>query len=130
MSRCQWPEGMEIKPDGVNPLDPCSYDVIEEHHGVTVRVLRCRRCGHQEIEWEDTGRWIPVSERLPDDDDVLVWFEYFRYGSYNRLYQTFGIGTYYAEFKMWTINHESGWRQLRVVAWMPMPEPYEEEKEI
>jgi hypothetical protein len=43
---------MEIRPDGVHRLDPCSYDVIEEHRGVTVRVLRCRRCGRQEIEWE------------------------------------------------------------------------------
>ena len=51
MSRCQWPDGMEIKPDGVNRLDPCTYDMVEEHHGVTVRVLRCSRCGHQEIEW-------------------------------------------------------------------------------
>ena len=51
MSRCQWPDGMEIRPDGVHRLDPCTYDVIEEHRGVTVRVLRCRRCGHQEIEW-------------------------------------------------------------------------------
>lgn len=51
MSRCQWPDGMEIRPDGVHRLDPCTYDVIEEHRGVTVRVLKCRRCGHQEIEW-------------------------------------------------------------------------------
>ena len=73
--------------------------------------------------------WIPVSERLPDDDDVLVWFEYSRYGSFNMLYQTFGIGTYNTEFNVWMINHELVWR-LRVIAWMPLPEPYREEGAI
>lgn len=38
-------------------------------------------------------RWIPCEHELPEDyTDVLVWFEYFRYGDYNCLYQTYGIG--------------------------------------
>jgi len=73
-------------------------------------------------------RWIPVSERLPEDyTDVLVWFEYFRYGDYNCLYQTYGIGDYIANYG-WMINHETGWHKLRVIAWMPLPEPYREER--
>ena len=70
-------------------------------------------------------RWIPVTEALPEDYvDVLVWFEYFRYGNYNCLYQTWGIGDYSEEYGSWMVNHESGWRKLRVIAWMPLPEPY------
>lgn len=69
--------------------------------------------------------WIPVSEGLPGDyRDVLVWFEYFRYGDYNRMYSTYGIGNYINQYDSWLINHETGWTDLHVFAWMPMPEPY------
>lgn len=34
-----------------NPGKPCLYDVVEKHEGVTVEVLRCRRCGRRSIQW-------------------------------------------------------------------------------
>ena len=74
-------------------------------------------------------QWIPCSERLPEDyTDVLAWFEYFRYGNYNCLYQTYGIGSYSMEYDSWMINHETGWHKLRVIAWMPLPEPWKGEQ--
>lgn len=57
MSKCQFPDGMVIKPDGVNELDPCEYEVVEAYRNVTIEVLRCRKCGHTEVSWrrqEDT----------------------------------------------------------------------------
>jgi hypothetical protein len=67
------------------------------------------------------GRWIPVSERLPEtNDDVLV---------------TDGVDMFvawYSREDMW-----QGWkssdnnfdRDTPIEAWMPLPEPYRAERE-
>ncbi|HBI61683.1 MAG TPA: hypothetical protein DDY31_10825 [Lachnospiraceae bacterium] len=76
---------------------------------------------------KNCGGWIPCNEQLPKDGvDVLVWFEYFRYGEYNRLFQTTGIS--YTFNGKWSgfVNGNSGWNQLNIIAWQPLPEPYHE----
>lgn len=67
-------------------------------------------------------KWILCSERLPEEcENVLVWYEYFRYGDYNRMFQTCGIG----------YHVEGHWRgdvngvKARCIAWMPLPTPPE-----
>lgn len=71
-------------------------------------------------------RWIPCSERLPKDgQDVLCWYQYFRYGNYNRLWQTYGIGFQYNG--NWGGEVSTG-RDTKVLFWMPLPEPPEEDK--
>ena len=84
-----------------------------------------------ELEYKESERqWIPCSERLPEDyENVLVYFEYYRYGDYNCMFSTYGIGSYSSEYDSWLVNGETGWRKLHVFAWMPLPEPYKEEEE-
>lgn len=67
------------------------------------------------------AEWISVKDGLPEDGkEVLCWYEYFRYGNYNRMFQTYGIGLCYN--KMWCGEVARGFR-ARVIAWMPLPEP-------
>lgn len=71
------------------------------------------------------GGWIACEDRLPEDGiDVLVWYEYFRYGEYNRLFQTIGISYTYNGQWSGFVNDSSGWNQLSIFAWQPLPEPY------
>lgn len=73
-----------------------------------------------------TGRWIPCSEKLPEDyENVLCWYEYFRYGDYNRMWKDYGIGYYASEYNAWGGYGIQG-QKVMVIAWMPLPAPYKE----
>lgn len=65
--------------------------------------------------------WTLADEALPPNgEDVLCWYEYFRFGEYNRMYQTFGIG--YQFNGNWGGEVAQGQR-AKVLAWIPLPKP-------
>lgn len=71
-------------------------------------------------------KWIPVEEQLPKEGEyVIVWYEYFRYGDYNRMFQTYGIGY---QFDGYWSGDVSG-RKARCIAWQPLPAPYQSNEE-
>lgn len=81
-------------------------------------------------EQPQVGGWIPVSERLPEDGEtVLVWFEYYRFGDYNRLFQTYGLSFTFKGKWSGLVNGETGWKDLRIIAWQPLPKPFKESEE-
>ena len=70
------------------------------------------------------GKWTPYDKiKPPKDKEVVVWFEYFRFGDYNCKFQAYGI---YDEAHPEFINSQCGWLDLRIIAWMPLPEPPKE----
>ena len=77
----------------------------------------------QEVAGEYNNGWITCRDRLPEEgEDVLVWYEYFRYGNFNCMYQTYGIGYHYD-------GHWGGdvsGTNAKCIAWQPLPEPFKE----
>lgn len=62
MDKCKFPNGITIKPDGTNELDPCIYEDIEIHTNCTVIISKCSKCGNLEISWiknEDCESYDP-----------------------------------------------------------------------
>lgn len=71
--------------------------------------------------------WISVDDHPPEENgEYLCWYEYFRYGDYNCMYQTCDRGHY--------VNGRWGGEPMngdkcKVLAWMPLPAPFAPEAE-
>lgn len=82
----------------------------------------------QEVAKEYCNGWIPVEERLPENDDyVLCWYEYkIMDGTHvGEMAQTYGMGYYFERFNNWYGDVNNGVKS-RVIAWMPLPiAPYQ-----
>ena len=71
----------------------------------------------------DVNYWHNPDKEMPEEvngisKDVLCWYEYFRYGSYNRMFRTYGIG--YTVHGRWGGDVACGQR-AKVLRWMPLP---------
>lgn len=89
-------------------------------------------------EQPKVGEWIPCSEILPKDADMRFYMcvvenheedlpmfcqyeEEYGFGFWNDIYDSETLGFVDTEFKT---NEELGFE--KVIAWMPLPEPYKE----
>ena len=94
-----------------------NYDNVADHliaKGVTVQ------------------KWIPVTERLPEDCDnylVVVKYKYDSENEYNidvdvATYYPFDCEDYYID-KRWStmVDWDEGQQYIHITHWMPLPEP-------
>ncbi len=85
---------------------------------------RCSRYAEELAVAQERTRWIPVTERLPEDfRKVLCWGEYFRYGDFNAMFADYALG--YQITGNWGGEVTNG-TKARALAWIPLPEPPEE----
>ena len=95
--------------------------VVEENKKLKAEVanllIRCR------IAESDKPKWIPVSERLPEDTSkpVLISGIYKRLGVYAVDIARYNGG-------MWQYDGFT-FPDCDILAWMPLPEPYREDGE-
>lgn len=100
-------------------------DAIEQLSNAGSAYGRGWTLGYDAGREESNPRWIPVTERLPEEyKDVLCYYEYFRYGDYNCMFRTIDRG-YYGNGR-WGGEAGQGHKN-KVLAWMPLPQPPKEE---
>ena len=84
-------------------------------------------CGTIFDDIQSAQQWIPVSERLPEKDGhYIVYAPTYSGGSSSS--KEYHDGVMFSAFKKgkWSIEHGYHKRPNCVVAWMPLPTPYQE----
>ena len=89
------------------------------------------KTGYEQARFDYEQKWIPVTERLPEEDDYrpcyghddgVVWWA-------NDM-GIIGLGWYYNSTGQWAYYDEFTHSEQsvgKVLAWMPLPEPYKGE---
>lgn len=77
----------------------------------------------KKMEAEETGggRWIPCSERMPEENEIVCVTAY-PYGKPIVLLAYLDGGKWFGEDAV-------HWERLSIRAWMPLPEPWEGEED-
>ena len=112
-------------------------DTVYEYYddGIDTAISEAATFPTIEAEPVKHGRWIPVSERLPEEDtEVLISYRY-KEGEGNTSHVDIDITTYGQMYfggnkvgnnKHWRAPFEYFYSNYEVIAWMPLPEPYKE----
>lgn len=96
--------------------------VAREYDDAYDIVIHCESKEEQDAVWAMLHRrWVPCSERLPKEDEyVLVTAKYRSGCGVNVLKRT-------KDNRDGEIWEDDNWNQVfseRIIAWMPLPEPY------
>ena len=112
------------------------YMGIGYNHGVGDSIAIIKNAPTIEAEPVKHGRWVPVNERLPEEDtEVLISYRY-KEGEGDTSHVDIDITTYGQMYfggnkvgnsKHWRAPFEYFHSNYEVIAWMPLPEPYKRE---
>jgi len=75
-------------------------------------------------------RWIPVTERLPEEDKQVLVTECFTGINGKKIYSISLASLYGNDWVTVNDEYKLDPSRFKVVAWMPSPEPYKAESEV
>lgn len=89
----------------------------------TFREVVAYECGQKSVEERPKGKWIPVTERLPEEDgQYLITVKYKHVDDrYEDIYAEHGEWSD-GRWDMFCFGHCGEVEEI--IAWMPLPEPY------
>jgi hypothetical protein len=98
----------------------CYGDDFKSYAEDVMNILRLRNIELQASikELEAERRWIPVSERLPGDDEQVYGY------CVDNEYEPYSLGTFYVNREGNSVL-DDGEYQNHITHWMPLPEPPE-----
>lgn len=79
---------------------------------------------------EDNDGWIPVEDGLPEDCEEIVLVQVSGRPAKNILLDNAFEFACYEKEEGWILDNYPGWKNLDVIAWQPLPEPYKPKKDI
>lgn len=116
------------------------YDDVPKDVGMALKVL-LNECGHEGSEIQSEQQWIPVIERLPEaeypvivtwkNDDPASYYQYILGKHYagvahykNGKWYWYSSITEDVLMEYGKYDSEEFDEAIKVLAWMPLPEPY------
>ena len=116
------------------------HKVTEEEKGMRIAYRLSKYETHVAPTIDPKPQWIPVTERLPEDCDerfymcvvenhesdppmYLQYLENTGFGLWSNVFDEHTLGFVGSDF---STNEELGYE--KVLAWMPLPEPYKEDE--
>ena len=121
---------MIYRQDAIDALND-EFTVIGKTNAIVVQdyIRRVNNRLHALPSAQPEQRWIPCSERFPEEDDYKSCIECLD-GAVWYLTEngTMGLGYYYKSTKEWSTTGDLK-TDGKVIAWMPLPEPYREGEE-
>ena len=109
---------------GADTMHSCDVDRVGLDGADLIERLtaRCARYAEEIAVAQERTRWIPVTERLPEDDSDVLAIVYGRPEQNIELIGSIQIAAYSDYDAGWFVPEYPNWEDPCVTHWMPLPE--------